>query len=218
MERPIIFSTEMVRAILEGRKIQTRRIVKCNLEIASLATPEQWNQGRAHPQMVKYETWGLKRGCALFESDTGTIFALKCPHGKPGDLLWVRETWRPSQIENKVWYRAGQWDCLGERLISPHESHLGLDGDNKWKSPYHMFKKYARIWLEILNVRVERLQDITGPDAVSEGIDLSNIHDSYHHQNQIGVFKKLWNQINGKKHPWSSNCWVWVIEFKRIEK
>jgi len=143
-EHPIIFSTEMVKAILEGRKTQTRRVIKNK-------TFQLWVDSGFTDKYIK-------------SPDNG--WHTECPYGQPGDRLWVRETWRPSQAEGAVWFKAGEWDYTKSRLMTAHLSHYGLDGKNKWKPSIHMPKKYARIWLEIRKIRVERLQEII-PDEIN---------------------------------------------------
>lgn len=208
-EKPIIFNTEMVKAILGGRKTQTRRIIK----------PQPEDIGAVKLTKVTFQLpydW-------FYTSNSGKIGIFKtngakCPHGQPGDRLWVRETWRPSQIEDKAWYKAGIWNCTKDQLITVHDSHKGLDGKNKWKPSIHMFKKYARIWLEITDIKVERLQDITYSEIIAEGfthfLTDEQQTDGEHRYRAKQFFAKFWDSINGKKHPWESNSWVWVIDFK----
>lgn len=206
-ERPIIFNAPMVRAILDGRKTQARRVVKCKVyDIERLAHPQEWNAGRADDRMVPYEEWGQKRGCGLFESTTGTIFAMPCPYGKPGDRLWVRET---------IWLYPDRKEIAG----------YVADCGNKFegyarKVPSIFMPRWAsRIILEITEIRVERLQDITHQDAWREGINLpayAPVLDTKY-PSPTDKCKELWDSINAKKHPWSSNPWVWVISFKRIQ-
>lgn len=162
-ERPIIFSGEMVRAILAGRKTQTRRVIK--------------------PQPV------IQDGVAFFK--TGQ----RCPYGQIGDRMWVREAWiRNSGVPA---YRADDPSWPGE---TP-----------KWKPSIHMPRWASRITLEIVNVRVERLQDITVGDAWAEGCPNSDV-------NVIpDWFIPLWAGINAARgNGWDDNPWVWAIEFKRV--
>ena len=199
-ERPIIFSTPMVQAILDGRKTQTRRVVKQKL---------------SSPTAHQIE---LEQG---FIRDRGqNLKPIKCPYGKPGDRLWVRETfcvW--SYDNNDVWYKASPISSQGW-----HNETLKNNG-KKWKPSIHMPKKYARIWLEIVGVRVERVQDISDVDAMAEGVK-SNIClaslEEPDYREEIGyryAFSVLWDSINGKKEgcSWADNPWVWIVEFKRVE-
>ena len=188
-ERPIIFSTDMVKAILEGRKTQTRRVIK--------PQPDRVING------VPFEYLGHKYHDA---SDR----AIRCPYGQVGDRLWVRETWAtqksidrfsPSYIGNAatvpLWYKA---DAVNGR------SFIGL---GKWRPSIFMPRWASRITLEITEVRVERLQEITFEDFKKEGIEMDGSWD--------GSFARLWDSLNAKRgYSWESNPWVWVISFRRL--
>jgi hypothetical protein len=206
-ERPIIFSAPMVQAILDGRKTQTRRIVK------------------PQPDECWWPIQNRTAGCsdAVFQSEAGLgrreVHRIRCPYGSPGDRLWVRETWRPSQVEGKAWYAATCGD--------------GLHG--RWRPSIHMPRWASRLTLEIAGVRVERVQDITEADAIAEGIR-SFTKDSKIlkywacdpcegpmkrawqdlPRSAVEAYATLWESINGPG-SWAANPWVWVIEFKRAE-
>lgn len=179
----------MVRAILDGSKTQTRRIVKS----AGLYAIDAEYHGA---ETSKRELRNL---------------ATRCPHGQPGDRLWVRETWasplrscKPSEIPvgDPILYRADY----------PSD---GKSGAKMWPSIY-MPRWASRITLEIVNVRVERLQDMSEEAAESEGIDFIRSHpDLDETLTASQLFKALWESINGDG-SWDKNPWVWVIEFKRI--
>jgi hypothetical protein len=181
-ERPILFSSPMVRAILEGRKTQTRRVI-------GNGTAEdiyrRWADPEQSPQVVR----------------------LACRYGQPGDLLWVRETWATDD-DKTFWYRAD-----GETY------NAGLP----WRPSIHMPRAASRITLEIVSVRVERVQDISREDARAEGLTwvaptwgIPGIANSWNGDPRES-FKALWNDINAKRgHGWDSNPWVWVVEFKRL--
>lgn len=177
-ERPILFNGEMVRAILAGRKTQTRRAVK--------PQPVEgcWMGG------PRNGVWDERTGMAWFGQ------TWRCPCGVSGDCLWVRETWcsdpEPSQPE-RVCYRATAGD----------ESFI------RWKPAIHMPRWASRITLEIAEVRVQRLQDISEEDARAEGVE--NVYCAR------DCFADLWDSINGKRAPWSSNPWVWAISFRKVE-
>ena len=165
-ERPIIMSTSMVSAILEGRKTMTRRVCQGQRELSNV-----------------YD----------FQLD-------RCPYGVPGDRLWVRETWRNSSHYDGtpcVCYKADNMCQCGK------PAKVGVDAPYvTWRPSIHMYKSWARIWLEIIAVRVERLQEITETDAMAEGLQ--------------GYFRAYWDSLNAKRgYPWESNPWVWVISFKR---
>ena len=183
-EHPILFSGEMVKAILEGRKTQTRRVIK---HIPAMGKPDDWCGKIKNPSFRQ-----------LFGD-----YARFCPYGEPGDRLWVRETWAdlrsyinetyPNQAP--VAYKADDTYLVGE----------------KWKPSIFMPRWASRITLEVVKVRVERVQEISVVDAIAEGI-----HPVYGAQS-IMCYAQLWDSINAKRgYPWDSNPWVWVIEFKRV--
>jgi hypothetical protein len=177
-EKPILFSTLMVQAILEGRKTQTRRVIKCDFYVEN------------DPPLTAY----------IPDYITGEPQPVKlpCPYGQIGDRLWVRETF--------VYHHTGQLFYKTDIPVLCHKNW-------KWKPSIFMPRTASRITLEITDIRIERLQDISEEDCLSEGINYQgNAYDT------IGAFSDLWDSINAKKHPWQSNPWVWVIEFKRIEK
>ena len=186
-ERPIIFSGEMVRAVLDGRKTQTRRVVKFRHHTAKLLG-QQFEHG------------------------------LPCPYGEPGDRLWVRETWYPMQdvelsaIDNspiEVVYKA-DWDRDGTTIEEAHD--IGV----YWKPLIFMPRWASRITLEIMNVSVERLQEISDVDALAEGIQIKPEGIPITTPKKwYGIY---WNRLNAKRGwPWESNPFVWVIEFKMLE-
>jgi hypothetical protein len=185
-ERPIIFSAPMVQAILDGRKTQTRRIVK------------------PQPDECWWPIQNRTAGCsdAVFQSEAGLgrreVHRIRCPYGSPGDRLWVRETWRPSQVEGKAWYAATCGD--------------GLHG--RWRPSIHMPRWASRLTLEITGVRVERVQEISEADAYAEGIaPWTSPEQTF---SPVVRYHELWDSINGPG-SWASNPWVWVLSFKRID-
>ena len=205
-ERPILFSAPMVRAILDGRKTQTRRVVK-NIPWLPDVNP---NFSQARP-FVNAGRWRMA-GSAEMTTD------FYCPFGQPGDRLWVRETFghfeRNDQLKagDEIFYRAD-----GESVdLEP------------WRPSIHMPRWACRIELEITAVRVERLQDISEADALAEGAFKApasgRISDSYATMAIAGIwyatatkwFGNLWRQINGEE-SWDENPWVWVVEFKRVQ-
>lgn len=200
-ERPIIFSAEMVRAIISGRKTQTRRVVKPQTQFWS-----EW-----YP-CVPSDPSEYKAKCYNSEQHFRKGIALDFSYGQPGDLLWVRETWRP-------WPHPEMWDGImykaDEAFVKPlnlsdHEG-FWLSGqcekiDLRWRSPRFMPRWASRITLEITDVRVQRVQEISEEDAVAEGIA-----DAAYHPNS---FAELWDTINAKHgYSWESNPWVWAISF-----
>jgi hypothetical protein len=221
MDRPIIFTGENVRAILDGRKTQTRRIIKDSClqqapfdEISPIMNKKPY---------CKNGEWFYELQATVDSCDR---YKIKCPYGVVGDRLWVRETWRCTgggDLRNII-YRAdgdsamsycgiddgrtgilhvpephwAEWD----RLV--YKTNRGCN----WRSPIHMFKWAARLWLEITGIRVERVRNITDEDAKAEGVIVRNIGDRPYH-----AFKNLWNSIHGDG-AWERNDWVWVVEFK----
>lgn len=220
-ERPILFNDAMVRAILDGRKTQTRRVIKPQ-PVAPYddAYFDKYNKG---PQW----NWWTKDN----KQCLGQI--IRCPYGKPGDHLWVREAWSPDATQMypypKCWYRATDGDFIDTGAMI-HDSDCEKDGENsdclacwewehgkfKWRPSIHMPRWASRIILEITDVRVERLNEISAKDVLSEGIPDAKEDfkiggpDIYSRH----CFKKVWTSQYGAL-AWESNPWVWVIEFKR---
>ena len=203
-ERPILFSAPMVRAILEGRKTQTRRAVR--KQFSADAEP-------AEVAATSPEGWQISGHSGLWWDDAGACIddAIRCPYGKPGDRLWVRETW-----------------AYGVHAIAAERDEDGpfvyrADGTDqgrlcaRWRPSIHMPRSASRILLEITAVRVERLKDITWSDAAKEGIHVPRrARDRVDPEiGCVAQFRMLWEQINGSG-SWDTNPWVWVVEFKRV--
>lgn len=208
-ERPIIFSGPMVRAILDGRKHQTRRVVTGPWRDKPLPEFRGGIGGINNP-----EEWGWENGETGrhigFVDDPINEATLPCPYGWPGDRLWVRETFYSTHktpcSENRIYYRAN-CDALAEEMLSV-----------SWTPSIHMPKWAARIWLEVTGVRVERLQDISCADAIAEGIRpaANSMTIDCDTPDPRQGFKHLWDSLNAKRAPWASNPWVWIIEFRRV--
>lgn len=180
-EHPILFSSPMVLAIMGGKKTQTRRVMK--------------------PQPQDMDEWsGLNEytdGRYGFQTATGIDYF--CTYGRPGDRLWVRET-----------YNGNKEVGLAYRATNPE-----LNGC-PWRPSIFMPRWASRITLEIVSVRVERLNDISEEDAMAEGVTRPPYYSAAPHY-QIW-FRNLWDSINAKRgYSWDSNPWVWVIEFKRVK-
>jgi hypothetical protein len=203
-ETPIIFSTEMVRAYLEGRKTQSRRVIK----------PQPLGAGEF--RLCEDDLWRIGIGGRY--NTLRIDFSQKpwrCPYGQVGDRLWVKETWatdplydgfKPSElypisnsIDLKLFYRT---DVSG-------------NGWFRWRSPLFMPRWASRIILEITGVRVERLQEITAKDIKSEGIFIKETKvGNWTFTSVITDFAILWDSLNAKRgYSWDFNPWVWVIEF-----
>ena len=194
--KPILFNTEMVRAILDGRKTCTRRVIKLpeNMDGVPVGKSGDSNNplGFMHPG-------GIKR-----------------PPYQPGDILYVRETWCELPVNeaghmrgHPVYYYRADGDLRPE----------GWRG--KWRPSIHMPKEAARIWLKVTNVRVERLQEITIDGIRNEGISSMAVHAG-DMEIALKEWKNLWNSTIKKtgldSYGWEANPWVWVIEFERCEK
>jgi hypothetical protein len=212
-EYPILFSSEMVRAILDGRKTMTRRVIKPQPEAHTMQVLPLGNG-------LYLPSWS---GRNVSESPTGR--PMKCPYGQPGDRLWVREAWYYEEHMYDV--NAGEPDLPGgrysRRLVyrasyPDYPVTIGV-GKHGWRPSIHMPRWASRITLEIEEIRVERLQEITEEDARAEGVEA--LRGSFPigeqrltiHQH---AFAYLWGSINSKKYPWDSNPYVWVIKFKRV--
>ena len=196
-ERPILFSTPMVQAILEGRKTQTRRVVKPQPESITPITSEGFMTA---PHLAEK---------FIFHFENGESKEIKLQPEK-GDVLWVRETWSVVGIEGRGAAAIYKADTTAEEL-----SELGKV---KWKSPYHMPRAACRLFLRVKAVRVERLQDITASDCIDEGILEPKKAPAVARMFMCLDFKKLWDGINAKRgYSWESNPFVKVIEFEPIK-
>jgi hypothetical protein len=220
-ERPILFSGPMVQAILAGTKAHTRRVVK----------------------VTRRTEWLLRGDWAdSFITNPGNKLLDECPYGTKGDRLWVRETWgwrgswwtvgEPT-IRVFVHYRA---DDTKREILRPHDDDSGLprqrrrrDGEGEeewgeylerwwklWRPSLLMPRWASRITLEITEVRVQRLQEISEADAIAEGCRAVSMHsldcDSIPPSRELAA---LWDSTNGAG-SWSSNPWVWAISFRRV--
>ena len=188
-ERPILMSGAMVRAILDGSKTQTRRIVKPQPEHGII--PCAWVD-------TLWAELDAKGGCRCH------MAPVRFPYGAPGDRLWVRETF--AHHFGELRYRADE---------SPDSYYYGAKG---WKPSIFMPRALSRITLEITGVRVERVQDISEDDAWAEGVEPPMLHpdDPGNLDVARATFAALWDSINAARAPWESNPWVWVVEFKRF--
>src|SRR4030042_4560604 len=195
IERPILFSTEMVQAILVDRKTMTRRVCKDQTPIKY-----EWaNDLGIFPGKGKYTGW------IKIIKELPLYLATKCPYGQVGDRLWVRETYCVESIggEDYTWYKASH-NCDGACISIKH----------KWKSGCFVFKKYARLRLEITSIRVERVQEISTEDAVAEGAEYmpaANLQTQRLTVSQI-VFAGYWDKLNARRgYSWESNPFCWAI-------
>lgn len=213
-ERPILFSSQMVRAILDGSKTQTRRICK-PAETLSYVIPCQdpatFAQGQQSPAVTP----------GWFGDEEGDV-QFFCPYGKPGDRLWVRETWARDDEDGALMYRAdiGHGGDADAWEIGRNEGVARF----KWRPSIHMPRSACRITLEVVSVRVERLQAISEADAIAEGAsDYQEGVDAPPPDDDVewcwsyrAAYSRLWDQINGAG-AWDANPWVWCVEFKRVQ-
>lgn len=225
-ELPILFNGEMILAILEGRKTQTRRVIKPqppDLSVEDIQV-EEFN-----PTVIR--NGEEVEGDAIFGAyDIWGEWGARFPYGKPGTKLWVRETWKPTEgMDTYVRYRAD----FG-REQRDHDLGGKADWEYPWKPSIHMPRWASRITLEVKNVRVERVQDISEEDAEAEGINYYRnkqctagwgpCKEPPPTQNGVPLyekkwaFKDLWNSINEKRgFGWDANPLVWVVEFERVK-
>lgn len=221
-ERPILFSAPMIRALLAGSKSQTRRLVTV-----------PWKGSRRTLPYSPY--WGDNHDDVLtFSDESGdehpAMEVLGRPYGNPGERLWVKETFQP------IW---AELDVQPESMASPEgwAIHYVADGGPvEYQHPddgmitrctpaIFMRRWMSRITLEVLDIRIERLQAITEEDARAEGVSPSDAAVVFDDKSKIdaslsgtarGAFACLWDSINGKRAPWSSDPWIWRIEFRKV--
>ena len=211
--KPILFNTDMVRAIMDGRKTCTRRVVKTRRKDAC-------------GFYVTKRTDGSFTGIYEYDEDERMFENQLIPPYKPGDILYVRETW------HRYTKRVGKGEgCHPEEHYGYKASIANSeDAEEPWKPSIHMPKEAARIWLKVTNVRVERLQDITPKDAENEGVGNLFYEDIGYGEKNYGTevdpedgivkeqFAWLWESTIKKsdidRYGWDANPWVWVIEFE----
>lgn len=214
-DHPIIFNSESVRAILEGRKTQTRRVIKdsCLQSIPfDEVSPVMYS-----PPFFKDGEWLYELQSAV---DATEYIKIKCPYGKVGDRIWVRENICPTVYCGFEIFKHGTWII---KYKADNKMIKCPRGKKKWWKrnwdykpsrlipSIHMPKWAARIWLEITGIRIERVQEITFQDMRAEMGTEENATD-------LWDWVDLWDSINKKRgYSWESNPWVFVIEFKRIE-
>lgn len=228
-ERPILFSGPMVRALLDGRKTMTRRIVK-----------PQPPEGHAYHGITVCSTAARDLGSAVWALGTSPLLRdvhrVRCPYGQPGDRLWVRETFIHEPADY-CWEASVSIPCRPASTVYRADCEGETRGGG-WTSPLFMPRNLSRLTLEVTGVRVERLQAISAADAWAEGIPASP------DVNPIHEYAELWDSINSPKPPqhirrrkgrgkpteqwdeahppksnpnsWDANPWVWVVSFRRI--
>lgn len=214
----IICSAPMVRALLEGRKTQTRRLVKW----------PKWIRPDDHDKAAY--SLSIAPDVALMK-DGRPVKRYRCPHGRIGDHLYVKEAWKYANWTDEghplIEYRAGgdQW-CLGvpeewsDRVLDTWATlsdpeNYAIDNraaDRRWRSPLHMPRWASRITLELTATRIERLHDITDTDARAEGVNLREAERA-----AVKAYYMTWGSLHGT-NSWAANPYVWVLTFRRIER
>lgn len=212
-ERPILFSGPMVRAILAGRKTQTRRIVNPQPEHKQV---HHWKGKTVLDQEHRMWCWNdlaLENIWDFPGNEDRRALAARCPLGVPSDRLWVRETWFPTRVDFDELRLREYVKYAADGSYDPRRDCVG----RAWRSPILMPRWASRLTLEMVSVRVERLQEISRADAAAEGMCYlaeqnapGIVPSSWPEQN----FAAGWDRLNGKRAPWASNPWVWVVEFK----
>lgn len=208
ISRPILFQGAMVRALLDGSKTQTRRVVKGKaldtIDFMSNSVDEQdgstedlsqgWHEGQLKVWSTDYPEEGSE--------------SIHCPYGQPGDQLWVRESWSDNSathvpgVNQRVYYRADYPEGYYKNVL-------------RWRPSIHMPRWASRITLEITRVRVERLHAINEVAAIAEGAAWAACGSPQEGSHKAG-YAQLWESINGAG-SWAANPWVWVVEFKVVK-
>jgi hypothetical protein len=217
-ERPIVFTGESVRSILDGRKTQTRQVVKLR--------EFQRSDTRGYDYTFR------DRQLRWHDYRTDNLLANRAPY-RIGDRLWVKETFLQSGGTYLTEWGEQEWTWSGGRIeyCADGAKPRYLDDGRTWmmKRPsVHMWRKISRLTLEVLSVRVERVQDITEEDARAEGVrptDAAIVFEGKSPGTRLrrdlgmtsrGAFACAWDRIHGKRVPWASAPWVWVIAFRRV--
>lgn len=200
---PILFNTEMVRANLDGRKTCTRRSVSSRQFLGMM--PNKCKNA-APDEFLKGKRMMFKPYCDMTDAEL-IMTAYKAPY-EPGDILYVRETWKKAP---NGYYYYESW------------KRNDIADVTKWKPSIYMPKEAARIWLKVTDVKVERLQDITIDEIRREGLEPRfKVKDKFSGDIARGRFLELWNSTIKKsdldRYGWDANPWVWVVEFERCEK
>ncbi len=253
-ERPILFSGSMVQAILDGRKTQTRRVVKPQPPADAEGVGPNSYEG---PEGPSWFWW--KGGTQYWPATLDGARPITCPYGVPGDRLWVRETFFQPVATTQMpggeheSYRTGSASDIRYAADGAEEEWVDLDDrgvptyGSRWRGKrpsIHMPRWASRITLEVVSVRVERVQEIDDGDAIFEGVDSRQVDlgdrvgrrwvapgvemtncmgdvatDVAWYMSARDAFRELWDSINAKRgYGWDANPWVWVVEFKRVRE
>lgn len=212
MDKPIIFNTSMVQALLAGHKTQTHRIVKAKSHVDGVTNKQSVIVAKKFQHAAKAGRW------YGYDQYDITCYA-DSPYGEPGDLLWVRETWAlPPDYNTSI-----HGDLKTKPRIGPVCLKVGYPSwdpwsGTKWRPSIHMPRWASRLSLLVKDIRIERVQDITKAEAEKEGWHYMHQDGSLNH-NPKRWFKDLWNSINKQRgYGWDINPWVWVIEFKVFQQ
>lgn len=219
MMKPILFNTDMVKAILEGRKTVTRRVIKQKYNNTHI----EWKNDKFGQQIIELQN--EEEGVTNIGGVQKVLgFRYIQPPYRKGDILYVRETWQYAYNvdgNDRIIEETGRYFYYADGKM-PFTSWIDPDtGEHKdfmpWKPSIHMPKEAARIFLRVTNVSVAKLQDITEEQAKAEGAEANNVLDAVHE------FRIIWDDtLKGEKalieYGWFANPWVWVIEFERVEK
>lgn len=201
--KPITMTGDSPAKIIAGLKTMTRRLVK--------PQPDAIHDGEPYWFVGGYRAGEYRATGNVLHKAANPI---RCPYGKPGDKLWVKEKWGYIDFENGADFNAA------ESAIAYWASGEQIPIKNRWRHQRYMPRWASRIWLEITSVRMERLQDISNDDARAEGVLPAYAGQCVslgHPFNALPLFRELWGHINGSG-SWDANPWVWVIGFKQIKE
>ncbi|MEQ9769423.1 hypothetical protein ABRQ03_00980 [Pectobacterium jejuense] len=211
-ERGIIFNAEMVRAILDGRKTQTRRIIK------NQPFDRSWSRHDHQIEIIsgRAENGDEVDGLYAYTKSTGGTWSAKCPFGQPGDRLWVRETfngfWLDDDVIQEIKDAISKASELCDYRADYPDSSQPVGG---WTPSIHMPRWASRILLEITDIRVEKLKHIPRDGFIAEGYPAERATDGGEYDPFLW-YRDLWESIYGAG-SWQANSWIWVIEFKQIK-
>lgn len=195
--KPIIFNGPMVRALLDGRKDQTRRVVK-------IPDHDRWQHFH---RLIEASSAG-ESVVAEFSPDGFTKGHVSCPYGQLGDLLWVRETWGAHDQG---------FDAAEEASFIVYRADDARPNPQRWRPSIHMPRWASRLTLRITDVRVQRVQEISEEDAAAEGVERTHAGGPWGEESLIESFSALWDSIYAKRgYGWDANPWVWALTFEII--
>ena len=219
-EQPIIFNAEMVRAILEGRKTQTRR--PCKAQWLTVAGFEPWfGCEDGHQFWIARTCPADLKTKAPDRSDQHSNVVTKCPFGRAGDRLWVRETFTYITLAQNEMQPGDRWDPEFNCPVRLLYRADGIEIPANWTPSIHMRRWASRITLEITDVRVQRFAQMSDSDAMAEGVEYwrATPNREPRHRVYLPTFMELWDSIYANRGlSWDTNPWMWVITFRRLEQ